>query len=132
MRLSTPLMIATIVLAFSAQAQAADDNFVPVFGKVYCPSTFPCPSPSNREQMAGIEDKALSIANSCVKRKFFKRSDENEFFEKRSGLNSSLCFDPKPGQKGKSGLTMTPTCCIKPVSGNSNVCQVSCSLEGRQ
>ncbi|NCC03881.1 MAG: hypothetical protein EOM37_07530 [Proteobacteria bacterium] len=132
MRLSTPLIIVAAIFAFSAQAQAADDAFVPVFGKVYCPSTFPCPSPNNREQMAAIEDKAFAIANNCVKRRFFNRSEENEFFEKRSGLNSNLCFDPKPGQKARSGLTLTPACCVKPVAGNPNVCQVSCSLEGRQ
>lgn len=132
MRLSTPLLVAAIVFGVAAQAQASEDTYIPVFGKVYCPSTFPCPSPNNREQMAAIEDRALSIANACVKSRFFKRSEQSEFFEKRSGLNSSLCFDPKPGQKGKSGLTMTPSCCVKPMQGNPNACQVTCSLEGRQ
>lgn len=128
------LILTTLLIAASPAAMAKESkkDTAPVFGKTYCRPDFSCADLSNPDKMVRIEKKAFSIANKCVKSRFFRSSKQTKFFSSSYGLNSSLCFKSKKMKAGKSGLAMTPKCCVVPKKGNKKTCQVVCTVYGRR
>jgi len=131
-----PLLIATAILIAATPVMAKEkkktqDNS-PVFGKTYCRPTFRCANLNNPEEMSRIESKALSLANRCVKKRYFRSTKMTKFFKSSYGLDSRLCFKPVKMTKSKSGLALTPKCCIQPKHGKKGQCQVVCTIYGRR
>lgn len=136
MRTPTLLLLTTALFLTAGTAYAvgtaAKEDFVPSFGQTYCKPTVPCPSSAKPDEMPIIEKQSLTTANNCVKRRFLTKSEMDSFFDESYGLDSKLCLRSKPMPKSKSGLALTPECCLRPSSQNADQCNVVCSLLGKQ
>lgn len=131
----TPLLIAAAILIAISPVEVMakkkeKEATGPAFSTTKCRPYFPCANLDDPDMMDQIERKALSISNSCVQKKFLLKKKDGSFFRDNYGMDSNLCFKAKKRSAGKSGLAMTPKCCIKPVKGKKGMCYVRCKLIG--
>ena len=123
MRFFALALAAALLLAGAARA---DNNTIKdnaVFGFALCGPNFSCTT--------GVKPPSTVIqrANACVHEHFNMTSPEG-YFEEIMGLDANDCLTSKSLPKASIGLTMTPLCCVVPVSGDE--CQIKCTRYGVQ
>ncbi|MGE4350681.1 MAG: hypothetical protein AB7E52_00660 [Bdellovibrionales bacterium] len=124
-------LVLTATTAQAASSQTKDPKYagVPVFGFRNCTPTFECPSAISRERNWDISKRVIDIATSCSRTYLGIRRPDG-LFEESFGLDGSLCLTTKRSRSDSSTSSLTPKCCVTPVPGSNNVCQVSCTLYG--
>lgn len=127
MRLLLLSVAALLVYAGSAQASQVPSS-APVFSNGTCSRGITCPGEADYSSDPSYMSRLVSQANTCVRKNFSIQTD-GEPIEDSYGLDSDGCFTTKTMPKAKTGLTMTPVCCVVP-DGTGRTCQISCTLYG--
>lgn len=130
------LILALSLLALPVQAASSSSasapkpsSSSPVFGQTWCTPAFQCPPSFSTEIIRGMLPSIIGQANSCIANRFAMRQSGG-YFEESIGLDANQCLTTKHLPQASTGLTMSPKCCVKPVSNGNGLCQIVCTKYG--